>query len=335
VTGWTEALDFPIAGAMQAANRGGVDAFVAKFNPTGTALIYATYIGGAGDDRGAAIAVDSSGEAFVTGSTASANFPLAAAIRATLGGAKTAFVLKLNAVGNTLLFSTYFGGTNWETGDAIALDGAGNVYVAGDTQSADFPVLAAVQSTIGGGMDAFVTQLTSSGQLAFSTFLGGAGNEHAGGIAVDGSDNVYVAGGTYSTNFPLVAPIQGVNGGGQDAFVTKFAARGSAILYSTYLGGNGTGSSEQANAVAADGSSNAYVTGVTNSSNFPVTSGAYQTAFNGVQDAFVTKIDAAGNTLVYSTYLGEPVSTGPAGSGSTAAAVRTWRDTHPRAISQR
>ena len=304
VTGWTEALDFPIAGALQAANRGGVDAFVAKFNPTGTALVYATYIGGGGDDRAAGIAVDSSGDAYVTGSTASSDFPLAAAIRPALGGSKTAFVLKLNAVGNTLLFSTYFGGTNWETGNAIALDGSGNVYVAGDTQSANFPVFAAAQSTIGGGMDAFVTELTSTGQLAFSTFLGGAGNEHAGGIAVDASDNVYVAGGTYSTNFPLVAPIQGVNGGGQDAFVTKFAARGSAILYSTYLGGNGTGGSEQANAVAADGSGNAYVTGVTNSSNFPVTSGAYQTAFSGVQDAFVTKINGAGNTLVYSTYLG-------------------------------
>ena len=304
VTGWTEALDFPIVGAVQAANQGGVDVFVAKFNPTGTTLLYATYLGGGGDDRGSAIAVDSAGEAYVTGSTASSNFPLAAAIRIALGGTKTAFVLKLNAVGNTLIFSTYFGGTSWETGNAIALDGAGNAYVAGDTQSANFPVLRAVQSTIGGGMDAFVTELTSAGQLAFSTFLGGAGNEHAGGIAVDASASVYVVGGTYSANFPLVAPIQGVNGGSQDAFVTKIDGGGSPIVYSTYLGGNGTGTSEQANAVAVDSSGNAYVAGVTNSSNFPVTSGAYQTAFNGVQDAFVTKINAVGNTLLYSTYLG-------------------------------
>jgi hypothetical protein len=304
VTGWTEALNFPIVGAMQAVNRGGVDAFVAKFNPAGTALLYATYIGGGGDDRGAAIAVDSSGQAYVTGSTASANFPLAAAIRAGLAGSRTAFVLKLNAVGNTLLYSTYMGGSKWDTGNAIAVDGAGYAYIAGDTQSADFPVLNAVQSAIGGGMDAFFTKLTPAGGLSVSTYLGGAGDEHAGGVAVDGSGNVYLAGGTYSTNFPVVAPIQGVNGGSQDAFVTKINPAGNSILYSTYLGGNGTGSSEQANAIAVDSSGNAYVTGVTNSSNFPVTSGAYQTAYSGMQDAFITKFNAAGNTLLYSTYLG-------------------------------
>jgi hypothetical protein len=280
------------------------DVSVTSTNPTGTALVYATYIGGSGDDRGAAIAVDSDGQAYVTGATASSNFPLAAAIRTGLGGSKTAFVLKLNAVGNMLLYSTYMGGSNWETGNAIAVDGAGNMFVAGDTLSANFPVLTPVQSTIGGGMDAFVTGLTSEGQLSFSTFLGGAGNEHAGGIARDGFGNTYVVGGTYSANFPVVAAIQGVNGGSQDAFVTKIDAAGNSILYSTYLGGSGSGTSEQANSVAVDSSGNAYVTGVTNSSNFPVTSGAYQTAFNGVQDAFVTKINATGNTLVYSTYLG-------------------------------
>jgi hypothetical protein len=303
-TGWTEALDFPIVGAVQAANQGGVDAFVAKFNPAGTALLYATYFGGRGDDRGAAIAVDSNGQAYVTGSTTSTNFPLASPIRTTLGGSKTAFVLKLNAVGNLLVYSTYLGGTNWETGNAIAVDGSGNLYVAGDTQSANFPVLNAVQGTIGGGMDAFVANLTSAGALSFSTFLGGAGNEHAGGLAVDGTGNLYVAGGTYSANFPLKTPLQAVHGGGQDAFLTKLAPGGSSILYSTYLGGNGIGSPEQANAVAVDGSGNAYLTGVANSPNFPVTGGAFQTAFNGVQDAFITKINAAGNTLVYSTYLG-------------------------------
>ena len=304
VTGWTEALDFPIVGAEQPANHGGVDAFVVKFNSTGTALFYATYIGGGGDDRGAAIAVDSSGQAYVTGSTTSTNFPLVSPIRGTLGGSKTAFVLKLNAVGNLLLYSTYLGGTSWDTGNAIAVDGSGNMYVAGDTQSINFPVLTAVQPLLGGGMDAFVTKLTPVGAIAFSTFLGGAGNEHAAGIAVDRSGNVYVAGGTYSANFPLVAPIQAINGGSQDAFVAKLAPSGSPILYSTYLGGNGIGTVEQANALAVDSSGNAYVTGVTNSSNFPVTSGAFQTVFGGVQDAFITKINPAGNTLVYSTYLG-------------------------------
>ncbi len=306
VTGWTEALDFPIAGAMQAANQGGVDVFVVKLNAAGTAIVYATYIGGRGDDRAAGIAVDSAGQAYVTGSTASANFPVAAAIRVTLGGSRNAFALKLNAVGNSLVYSTYLGGSTYDVGTAIAVDGSGNAYIAGDTQSPSFPVSNAAQGTFGGKTDAFVAKLTSSGAIAFSTFLGGAAAEHAGGIAIDSSGNVYVAGGTYSTNFPVAGAIQGANAGGQDVFVTKIASSGSTFLYSTYLGGNGgtAAGPEQANAIAVDASGNAYVTGVTTSGNFPVTSGAFQKSLGGSQDAFISKINPAGNALVYGTYLG-------------------------------
>ena len=199
--GWTEALNFPIMVAEQAVNAGGVDAFIVKLNPAGNALLYATYIGGKGDDRAAAIAVDGSGQAYVTGSTASLNFPLVSPVRATRGGAKTAFALKLNAAGNTLLYSTYLGGTNYEVGTAIAVDATGNAYIAGDTQSTNFPVVGAFQAAFGGGTDAFVTKLNSSGAYVYSTFLGGAAVEHAGGIAVDAAGNAYLAGGTYSTNF--------------------------------------------------------------------------------------------------------------------------------------
>ncbi len=304
VTGWTEALNFPIIGAVQAANQGGVDAFVAKFNPTGTALLYATYIGGSGEDKGAAIAVDATGQAHVTGSTASLNFPLASPIRSTRGGPKTAFVLKLNAVGNTLLYSTYMGGTAYEVGTAIALDASGNMYVAGDTQSVNFPVQGAAQSTNAGGFDAFVTKLTPAGAISYSTYLGGSANEHAGGIAVDSSGRAYVAGGTYSTNFPVVTPVQNTSGGNQDAFLTRLSAAGSSISYSTYVGGNGAFTAEQANAVAVDSSGNAYAAGVTNSSNFPVTAGAYQTLYNSTQDAFVVKVNSSGSAWVYGTFLG-------------------------------
>lgn len=304
-TGWTEALNFPTVGAVQATNLGGVDAFVVKVNPTGSALIYATYIGGMGTDQGAAIAVDSAGQAHVAGWTASGNFPLASALQALMGGSQTAFVLTLNGAGNALVFSTYLGGSVYDLATAIAVDAAGNSYVAGDTQSSNFPLLHPAQSAFGGGTDAFVSKLTPAGALAYSTFLGGAGAEHAGGIAVDSGGNMYVAGGTYSANFPVVAgAIQAAAGGGQDAFVSKLAAAGSAVVYSTYLGGNGSITPEQANAIAVDASGNAYVTGVTNSSNFPVTTGAYQTAFNGVSDAFLAKINAAGSALTYSTYLG-------------------------------
>jgi len=304
VTGWTEALDFPIGGPVQAANAGGVDAFVAKFNSAGTTLLYSTYIGGRGDDRGAAIAVDSSGKAYVTGSTASTNFPLANPAQTVMGGSKTAFALNLNSTGNVLTYSTYFGGATYDVGTAIALDGSGNAYIAGDTQSSNFPVHGGVQSTNAGGFDAFVGKLNAGGAIVFSTYLGGAANEHAGGIAVDSSANVYVAGGTYSANFPVAGAIQSVNGGNQDAFATKLNAAGSQILYSTYLGGSGTVTAEQANAIKVDGSGNAYIAGVTNSANFPVTSGAYQVIYNGFQDAFAAKLNPAGSALVYSTYLG-------------------------------
>jgi hypothetical protein len=302
VTGWTEALNFPIAGAVQAANQGGVDVIVAKLNSTGTALIYATYIGGKSDDKGAAIAIDSLGQAYVAGSTSSSNFPLVLSNRSAIGGSTTAFALKLNAAGNTLLYSGYLGGTTYEVATAIAVDASSNAYIAGDTQSSNYPKQNPTQSAIGGGTDAFITKLNSAGAITFSTFLGGAGNEHAGGIAVDSAGNIFVAGGTSSTNFPVVSPLYGAIGGAQDAFVTKIASAGT-IAFSTYLGGSG-GFPEQANAIALDSAGNAYIAGVTISTDFPVTSGAFQRTIAGLQSAFVTKITSTGQALVYSTYLG-------------------------------
>ena len=302
--GWTEAIDFPVSNAIQAVNRGGVDAFLFKLNAAGNTLLYATYIGGRGDDRAAAIAVDSSGQIYLAGSTASADFPLSSPLRLSLGGSRDAFVVKLNAIGNLLIYSTYLGGSGFDAATAIAVDSVGNAYVAGDTQSTDFPLLNPVQAVFGGKTDAFVTTLTSAGAISFSSFLGGTNDEHAGGIAVDASHNIYVAGGTLSTNFPLASPIQATNGGSQDAFITKIS--GSKIAYSTYLGGSGgqAGTPEQANAIAVDSAGSVYVAGVTNSADFPVTAGAFQTTFNGVQDAFVTRLNAAGSAKLYSTYLG-------------------------------
>ncbi len=306
VTGWTSALNFPIVGAVQSSDQGGVDAFVVKLNAAGTAIVYATYIGGNGDDRAAAIAVDSSGEAYVTGSTASTNFPLVSSLRPTLGGGRDGFVFKLNSTGNTLLWSTLLGGASNDWGNAIALDSSGNAYVAGDTLSTDFPTRNPFQPANGGLQEAFVTELSSAGALVYSTYLGGSQSEHAGGIAVDGSGNMYVTGGTFSTNFPTKNPFQSANAGGQDAFITKIAAGGASLIYSTYLGGTSGSVSlpEEANGIAVDSSGNAYVAGMTNSIGFPVTSGAFQTAFRGGQDGFVVKINAAGSALAYGTLLG-------------------------------
>lgn len=305
--GWTDSLSFPIAGALQAANRGGVDAFVVKLNPSGNQLLYATYIGGNGDDRAAGIAVDSSGQAHVAGATGSSNFPLQNAARSSFVGGREGFALKLNAAGSALVYSTYLGGSNYDVATAVALDAGGNAYVAGDTYSSNFPLLYPVQASHGGGADAFVTRLNPSGVIAFSTYLGGSLDEHAGGIAAGASDVVYVTGGTFSTNFPVAGAIQSSNAGGQDAFVAKLlTASYSQILYSTYLGGSGgtIASPEQANAIAADAAGNAYIAGVVSSTDFPVTAGAFQTGAAGSRDIFVTKLNAAGNARLYSTYIG-------------------------------
>jgi hypothetical protein len=317
MTGWTDALNFPIDGPYQAANAGGVDVFVAKLSAAGTGLLYATYIGGRNADKGAAIAVDNLGQVYVTGSTTSTNFPLVLSNRSTLGGSSAAFALKLNAAGNTLLYSGYLGGTTWETGTAIAVDSSYNAYVAGDTQSANFPTKNGTQPTFGGNTDAFITKLNPAGGYAFSTFLGGFGNEHAGGIAVDSLGDIFVAGGTSSSNFPVVSPLQASLAGTQNAFVAKISAAGT-VAFSTYLGGSG-GTLQQANAIALDSAGNPYIAGVTNSANFPVTSGAFQSVLNGEQSGFVTKMTASGSAFVYSTYLGGDVSDWAAGIAVSAA----------------
>ena len=174
------------------------------------------------------------------------------------------FRSKLTAAGSALVYSTFLGGSNADMATGVAVDASGYAYVTGDTYSADFGVSSAVQPAFGGRVDAFVTKLSSAGAVVMSTFLGGALDEHAGGIATDGSGVVWVAGGTLSTNFPVAAAIQSVNAGGQDAFVTKLQTSGTPqLLYSTYLGGSGGSalSPEQANAIAVDSSGNAYEIG--------------------------------------------------------------------------
>ena len=306
VTGLTRSTDFPTASPIQpafgGAGLGGGDAFVTKLNAAGNALVYSTYLGGSERDSGFDIAVDASGNAYVTGQTESTDFPTASAIQPANAGNADVFVTKLNASGNALVYSTYLGGGSFECGFGIAVDGSGNAYVAGDTSSSDFPTASPMQPAQASGDEAFVTKLNAAGDtLVYSTYLGGDGNDDVLGIAVDASGNAYVTGDTQSTNFPTARPLQPAFGGNSDVFVTKLNAAGAALVYSTYLGGSefdiGLG-------IAVDASGNAYVTGVTRSTNFPTASPLQPANAGGSQDAFVTKLNAAGNALVYSTYLG-------------------------------
>ena len=243
VTGDTNSTNFPTtSGAFQTTFGGGFsDAFVTKLNPAGSALVYSTYLGGSADDRGHGIAVDSAGNAYVTGVTASTNFPTTSgAFQTTFGGAPSdAYVTKLNPAGSALVYSTYLGGVENDQGSAIAVDSAGSAYVTGLTFSTNFPTASPIQAAKAGDFDAFVTKLNAAGSaLVYSTYLGGSGFDWGHGIAVDSAGNAYVAGQTRSTNFPTASPIQAANAGDFDVFVTKLNAAGSALVYSTYLGGS-------------------------------------------------------------------------------------------------
>jgi hypothetical protein len=321
-TGVAGQISFPLMGAFQASYRGGGDAFVTKLNAAGNALVYSTYLGGSGNERGYGIAVDSNFNAYVTGHTStsqgatpSANdFPTMLPFQAQNGqfGSHDAFVTKFNAAGSALVYSTFLGGNGSEIsndGGAIAVDSDGNAYVGGTTFSTNFPGAgtSTIQPTYGGGgrSDGFVVKFNAAGSaLLYSTYLGGTGDDAVNGIAIDGARNAYVVGFTTSTNFPTASPLQASKsdaGSGEDAFVAKINAAGSALVYSTYLGGNGA--QERAFAVAVDRSGNAYVSGSTGSTNFP-TVAPVQAVKGGNRDAFISKLNAAGSALVFSTYLG-------------------------------
>jgi hypothetical protein len=316
VTGQTAAIDFPItAGAFQT-EYGGGDAFVAKLNPSGSELVYSTYLSSA---SGNGIAVDPAGNSYITGDAGPLSFPTTAGAFQTAPVGYDAFVTKLNPAGSALVYSARFGGNFDDFSRGIALDGTGNAYITGWTvcrsTSCTFPTVNAFQPNFAGGNnDAFVTKVDSSGSsLVYSTYLGGGkiinGTEDWGeAIAVDNTGSAYVTGYTYSPDFPVTAGAFDTSRAGLDAFITKFTPDGAALVYSTFLGGAGR---ELGQGIAVDANLNAYVTGITESfdspftsvyEGFPVTSGAFQT--KGSYDAFVTKLNSKGSALVYSTYLG-------------------------------
>jgi hypothetical protein len=304
IAGYTDSDALPTANPAQNFNLGSVEVFVAKLNPAGTTLEYCTYMGGSNDDRGYGIAVDSSGSAYVTGTTTSPDFPTRYPEQSSLQGSRNVFVFKLNALGDMLEFSTFLGGSGADTAYAIAVDVSGNSYIVGDTTSLNFPA-SGYQTANHGSQDAFVAKLSSNGQqLLFSTYLGGGGADHGGAIAVDPGGTVYVTGYTWSSNFPTENPQQSGIAGPCNAYVARLNANGNALMFSTYLGGSGCTMAypETGQGIALDAQGNAYVAGVTSSSDFPILN-AVQPQLQGSTDAFVAKFNSAG-ALLFSTYMG-------------------------------
>ncbi len=317
VAGQTRDADFPIAGTpVQSSHSGPGDGFVTELNSTGSAFVYSTYLGGSWADGARGLAVDSSGNAYVVGFTYSPDFPGAT----TFPGAPSlavdpqqsnrfadghSFLAKLNSSGSALLYSRFLGGNSLDNINAIAIDGSGNAYLTGETHSSNFPVVGGFQSTEGGGYDAFVTKVNPLGTaLVYSSYLGGSATEHESGygIAVDTSGYAYVVGLTKSADFPVAGmPFQATQPGLQSGFVTKVNPAGSGLVYSTYLGGSNF---TDATAVALDPAGDAFVTGNTDSSDFPTAGSPFQPAIKGSSDVFITKLNPTGSGLVYSTFLG-------------------------------
>ncbi len=316
VTGITldDTVNFPTTpGAFQETHNGGYDAFVTKLDPSGAALMYSTFLGGSSFDAGRSIDVDGAGAAYVTGETfdGTTDFPTTgAAYDSAHNGSYDAFLTKLDPTGAALSYSTFLGGSDTDEGEAVAVDGGGAAYVTGTSLDAPTPfptTTGAFDNTHNGGVDAFITKLGASGAaLAYSTFLGGSSGDAGEGIAVDGLGAAYITGSSFdgTTDLPTTpGAFDQIHNGGGDAFVTKLSASGDALTYSTFLGGNGY---DPGRALTVDGSGSAIITGETEdaATDFPTTTGAFDSTHNGEYDAFVAKLGTDGAALVDSTFLG-------------------------------
>lgn len=304
LTGYTISTDFPIASAYQSMHGGGVyDVFVTKISPNGNALAYSTYLGGLGADIGNGIAVNSDGQAHLTGQTRSTNFPTVDPMQAELPSVNyDAFVSKFNATGSDLLYSSYLGGKSSDYGRDIVVLSTGNALVCGFTGSLDFPTLLPYQDSLQGGSDAFVTSVSINlSGPGFSTFLGGSDDDYADGISIDSDFTIVLSGYTFSDDFPTLNPYQANHAGGlRDIFATRLSHQGNALIYSTYLGGS---AEDYAYGSALTPEGELCITGSSFSSDFPLVN-AYKSSLSGVNDAIMTVLSADGSNLRYSTFIG-------------------------------
>jgi len=312
IGGSTDGADFPTTpGAFQTTFAGVDDCVALKLNPTGSALLYSTYLGGSNEDPFGGLAIDSAGNAYVGGSTRSLDFPTTpGSYQPSLTGFRDIFVTKLNTTGTVLVYSTYLGGGNFDDLLALTVDSSDQVHFTGRTffnfSSIPYPTTpGALQSSYDGIRDVVVTTLNAAGSgLVFSTLLGGTDFDEAQAIAVDAGGNTYVGGWTFSSDFPTTpGTIQTTLSGNNDAFVAKINPSGTALVYSTLLGGSFVGGAEVVRGLALDSAGNAWVTGGTQSTDFPVAN-AFQTANAGSGDVFIAKLNPTATALLFSSYLG-------------------------------
>lgn len=300
------------------------NAFVTKVNPTGTKLVYSTYLGGSGNDGAGGIAVDAAGHAAAVGSTCAADFPVtASAFQKTNAGGCDIFVSVFSPTGGQLIYSTFFGGTGYDATYGASVDSSGNVYIGGLTYSPDLPVTGgSAQTVYGGNGDAVVAKfnprVAGAASLMYSTYLGGSQNDTAADVAVDSLGDTYICGQTFSSDFPAVNAVQAAKHGTSDAFLSELNPQGTALLFSTYLGGSGD---QLADNVTLDKAGNSYVVGWTRSGDFPTTPRAFQPGFaGGATDLFIVRVNpanAAGVSITPATLSFAPQAVGTTSASQT------------------
>jgi hypothetical protein len=300
VMGSTASVDFPVAHPYDGSYNGGTDVFITKLSSSGDSLVYSTFLGGPNQDLGSGIDIDDSGNTYLTGQTMSADFPTVNAYDNSYNGEGDVFVAKLSPTGDSLLYCTFLGGSDYDFGRNIVVDSDHRTHVTGESYSSDFPLVNPFDET-NNDVDAFLTRLSASGDsILYSTYLGGTGGDGGWGIAVNIFDETCVVGQTLSSDFPTVNPYDDSHNGHFDVFVAKFSTSDDSFIYSTYLGG---GNEDRSFAVGLDNSGCAYVTGIAKSPDFPMVN-PYDATMDGDWDAFVTKFSQWGDSLQYSTFLG-------------------------------
>jgi hypothetical protein len=309
IVGRTISPDFPLVNPYDSI-RENYEGFIAKLSTNGSVLLYSSFIGGDLYEDIWALAVDDQNCIYIAGTTGSTNYPIVNAYDSTYAGEQDGFVTKLSANGSEILYSTFLGGSGEENVGEITLDSSNNVYITGWTGSSDFPIVNAYDSTYGGGFgDIFLVKLLSDGSdVEYVTYISGSGDDIGMCVSVDNMENVYFTGTTTSSDFPTVNAYDSTYNGGEqpyasglevgDGIIGILSSNGSKLLYSTFLGGSGL---DGCYSIVLDSDYNAYLVGLTSSSNFPITFEALDTTFNGDYDAFISKFQITENVSTTTT----------------------------------